>query len=135
MDTDESEVTVYREYPYDIQIVHEHTPAGDTYQFEAPNNEPVEFETPDLAELYALVYFDVGRFREEQTGDRGVPPTVAAAGNDAVYAYLATQQGMSVEWLTRFFDVERETVHTYFSRVRQRGREAIDEARDNQASA
>lgn len=48
---------------------------------------------------------------------------VAAAGQDTLYAYLLTQRGTSTTWLTRFFDIERETVHSYLSRVRQRARD------------
>ena len=76
------------------------------------------------------MYFNVNGFREEKTGDRGVPPEVATAGNDTLAAYLITQRGMSRKWATRFFDIGRELVCAYASRVRSRARDTREELSD-----
>lgn len=120
---------VVEDYPGEVRIT-EHSVGtdGDTiYYFDAPMHEPMYFDDPDTARLYADVYFDVDSFREEKSGERGVPPAGAAAGTDTLAAYLITQQGMSTEWLMRWMDVERETVHTYLSRVRTRAEERREE--------
>lgn len=121
-------VRTLEEYPGNTTITEESS--GDTnetwYAFNAPHHgatgfvEVPTFDDPDTARLYADVYFDVGSFREEKTGERGVPPKVAAAGTDTLYAYLLTRPGIDTEQLTSFFDLERETVYSYVSRVRNR---------------
>lgn len=135
------EYETVEEYPYSVRIERYHpmqtkqtddgfSIEGDEvrYRVVTPNAQKIpEFDAEDTARLWVDVYFDVGGFREEKTGDRGVPPEVAAAGKDTLVAYLVTQRGMSTTWATRFFDISRETVHSYCSRVRSRARAAREE--------
>lgn len=118
------EETVLEEYPADTRIVETVNDYGHTYQFEAPAHEGKEFDNPDLARLYADVYFVVDAFREEKSGERGVPPAVAMDGKDTIVAYLVTLPGTSVEWVSRMYGISEGTVRTYLSRVRQRGEDA-----------
>jgi hypothetical protein len=127
----DQEETIHREYDDHTRIV-EFTPEGfpdeRRYRFEATMYEGKEFELKEFAELYADVYFAVDSFREEKTGRRGVPPAVAAAGKPELAAYiLSAHRGVHTnEWLEHFFDVERETIQTYLSRVRRKAEETRD---------
>lgn len=130
-----TEERTYREYPGSVEIVESDTDLGPRYRFDAPMHEGREFEIPEMAELYADVYFDVDSFREEKSGERGVPPAVAVAGKDTLAAYLITQSGMSVTWASRFMGVSEGTVRTYLSRVRQRAEERREELVEAPAEA
>lgn len=114
--------SVYREYILDVRIVE--TIAADSgtprYRFEAPQHEGISFEDPDLAELYADVYFDVNGFEEAGTGDRGVPPEIIQAGRDTLVAYFLTQPGTDVNWVASFYGEKPEKVRRYAARVRKR---------------
>jgi len=126
LDDDES---IHREYPNDVRIVEyvDDDLLERRYRFEAPMHDPKVFERPKLAELYADVYFDIG-FRDEKTGKRGVPPAVARQGQDTLAAYLVTQRGFSIEWVSRSWDISEDTVRTYLSRVRRRARDEREKA-------
>ena len=78
--TAERDGTVIEEYVLDVRIVEYDGEDGARYRFEAPEHCEVTFEDPDLARLYADVYFDVNGFQEEGTGDIGVPPAIIQAG-------------------------------------------------------
>jgi len=58
-------------------------------------------KNPDKPRLYADVYEVVGWFREEKTGERGVPPAVTRSRQDVLMAYLAAQPAMSVTYVAR----------------------------------
>lgn len=98
------------------------------YQVRTPNAaKSPPFDTIDSAELWADVYFAVGGFNEDNTGGRGVPPEVAIADREVLAAYFMTHSSIDVEHLADFFDVSRNTIYSYLSRARARGREARDE--------
>ena len=118
-----SEGTVYRDYILDVRIVECHTDGGVRYRFEAPHHRGRTFENPDLAELYADVYFDVNGFQEEGTGDRGVPPEIIQAGRDTLASYLLTQPFSDRNWVASFYGVKPERVDRYVSWVRDRAEE------------
>lgn len=80
------------------------------------------FESEAKAELYADVYTVVGGFREQKTGERGVPPAVAAAREDLMMAYLTAQPTMSLQWTARFFDEDEAVVRRYVSAVQDRAK-------------
>jgi DNA-binding CsgD family transcriptional regulator len=115
------------------QIPDEESLSGSYYELEAPlYRGDVRFEDPELAELYADVYWCADMFSENETGERGVPPRVARRGQEAIVAYcIARSPGTSVEWAAAEFDVSEDTVRTYLSRVRRQAevqREAYEEA-------
>lgn len=129
---DIEETRTIEEYPAGVTISEGRT--GDRTFYSVRTPRPAEngylllptFETLDIAELYADVYFDVEGFRDEKTGERGIPPEVARAGTDTIAAYLRTQ-GKSTEFLMDWLGVKRETIHSYLSRVRSRAKEKRDE--------
>jgi len=128
----ETEIETYHRYDETTRIVEEMDNFGVRYRFEAPMFEDSpEWEIPEKAELYADVYFAVGGFREEKTGERGVPPAVARAGQNVMVAYLACQPSMSVTWAARAFDLSEGTVRTYLSRVRKRAGDRRDDLEDD----
>jgi hypothetical protein len=113
--------STYREYILNVRIVEYTTPDGDeVYRFEAPQHRGVEFEDPELAELYADVYFDVNGFEEAGTGERGVPPTIIQAGRDTLVAYFLTQPYTDVNWIASFFGETPDRVERYLGAVRKR---------------
>jgi len=121
----EPDESVFREYVLDVRIIEVVITTGDEpqYRFEAPRHEGITFDDPDLAELYAAVYFDVNGFQEEGTGDRGVPPEIIQAGRDTLAAYFLTQPGTDVNWVASFYGVKTSKVERYASWVRERAAE------------
>ncbi|ESP86951.1 hypothetical protein [Candidatus Halobonum tyrrellensis] len=123
--------STHREYVLDVRIVECTTREGATvYRFEAPHHRGIEFDDPDLAELYADVYFDVNGFEEAGTGERGVPPEIIQAGRDTLVAYFLTQPYTDVEWIASYYGEKPEKVERYVNRVRKRGtliRDGVEE--------
>jgi hypothetical protein len=118
--TDES---TYREYVLGVRIAERETASGDTgYRFEGPHHEGAEFDSPEAAELYADVYFDVNGFDEDGVGPRGVPPAIIQAGRDTLVAYFLTQEYADELWIASYYGVTPEKVERYVERVRKRAR-------------
>lgn len=128
--TAESTEAIFKEYILDVRIIERASPSRENprYRFEAPRHEGITFDDPDLAELYADVYFDVNGFEEAGTGDRGVPPEVIQAGRDTLVAYFLTQPGTDTNWVASFYGVKTEKVDRYVSWVRQRAEEVREGA-------
>ncbi|QLG26201.1 hypothetical protein HUG10_01000 [Halorarum halophilum] len=123
--------STYREYILEVRIVRQASPDGDdSYRFEAPRHEGIEFDDPDLATLYADVYFDVNGFEEAGTGERGVPPTIIQAGRDTLVAYFLTQPYTDVHWIASFYGEKPEKIERYVSRVRKRAAGIREGARE-----
>lgn len=123
--------STYREYILEVRILECRTPDGDiSYRFEAPEHQGIEFDDPDMATLYADVYFDVNGFEEAGTGDRGVPPTIIQAGRDTLVAYFRTQPGVDIHWIASFYGEKPEKIQRYVSRVRKRAAGIRDGARE-----
>ncbi|KAA9397291.1 hypothetical protein Har1130_07940 [Haloarcula sp. CBA1130] len=121
----------YREYIHNVRIVERPTGDGDTrYRFEAPEHEGIEFDAPEIATLYADVYFDVNGFQEAGTGERGVPPEVIQAGRDTLVAYFLTQDGVDVHWAASFYGEKPEKIERYVSRVRKRSKKIREGAKE-----
>ena len=115
---------VYREYILGVRIVTIPSEEGSPrYRFEAPNHEGVRFEDPELAELYADVYFDVNGFEEAGTGERGVPPEIIQAGRDTLSAYFLTQPYTDLNWVASFYGKTPPEIERYVATVRKRAEE------------
>lgn len=126
----ESDSDVVEQYAHGCQIVHEQRDGADLYHYEGPMGHIKAFENPDKARLYADVYTVMGGFREEKTGERGVPPAVARAREDVLMAYLAAQPTMSLTWVARHFDLPEEQVRNYIAGVRERAAKKRADERD-----
>jgi hypothetical protein len=115
--------TVVEEYPHSCRIVREAKP-GEAYQplyhFEGPLERQKTFESLSRAKLYADVQTVTGGFREEKTGERGVPPAVARAREDVLIAYHVATPTQGVTWTARAFDLEEDEVRLYVDMVRDR---------------
>mgnify|MGYP000601521022 CR=1 FL=1 len=122
--------STYREYILGVRIVERTTGDGARCRFEAPDHEGVEFDDPEMATLYADVYFDVNGFQEAGTGERGVPPTVIQAGRDTLVAYFLTQDGVDVHWAASFYGQKPEKIERYVSRVRKRSEKIREGAKE-----
>jgi hypothetical protein len=113
--------SVHREYILGVRIVECRSGDGDRrYRFEAPQHRGIAFDDPDMATLYADVYFDVNGFEEAGTGERGVPPAIIQAGRDTLVAYFLTQPGIDVHWIASFYGEKPAKIQRYVSRVRKR---------------
>lgn len=129
--TTEGDESTFRAYVLDVRIVEESRRSGDpVYRFEAPRHEGRTFEDPELATLYAAVYFDVNGFEEAGTGERGVPPEIIQAGRDTLASYLLTQPGTDANWVASFYGVKPTKVERYASWVRERAEEIREGARE-----
>jgi len=126
-----TDMETYREYILGVRIVEWTTADGEVrYRFEAPDHQGVEFDDPEMATLYADVYFDVNGFQEAGTGERGVPPTVIQAGRDTLVAYFLTQDGVDVHWAASFYGEKPEKIERYASRVRKRSKKIREGAKE-----
>jgi len=126
-----TDLETYREYILGVRITKRTTADGGVrYRFEAPDHQGVEFDDPDMATLYADVYFDVNGFQEAGTGERGVPPTVIQAGRDTLVAYFLTQDGVDVHWAASFYGEKPEKIERYASRVRKRSKKIREGAKE-----
>jgi hypothetical protein len=130
--TADGDESTFREYVLDVSIVEHHPEDEDSprYRFEAPHHEGETFDDPDLAELYADVYFDVNGFEEAGTGERGVPPEIIQAGRDTLATFFLTQPGTDENWVASFFGVKVPKVKQYVSWVQGRAeevREGVEE--------
>ena len=117
--TGEGIETAVETYIKDVRVV-ETAGDGADYRFEAPLHEPVTFDDLDTARIYADVYFDVNGFREEGTGEHGVPPEIFQGGKDTLAAYLLTRPGVDVNWVASFLGVDRVEVDRYVAWVEDR---------------
>ncbi|MFC4405609.1 hypothetical protein [Haloarchaeobius iranensis] len=123
--------SVVSEYVFDVRIVEVTGDSGETrYRFEAPQHCGREFESRELAELYADVYFDVNGFEEAGTGERGIPPEVVQAGRDTLAAYFLTQPYSDAQWVASFYGRRPEKVERYAERVRTRADEIREQVRE-----
>lgn len=129
-DTLDSNETIDTAYPDDIRVVEiEREGEPPLYELRAPLYSPKDtdttprWENPHSARMYAAVYVAVGTFREEKTGRRGVPPEVQRDGQEAVISYLSTQDGITTDWLTTFYDLPEQRIYEYRSRIRARAEE------------
>lgn len=122
--------SVFEEYILDVRIMEVQSPDTDSprYRFEAPLHEAVLFDDPELAQLYADVYFDVNGFVEAGTGDRGVPPEIVQAGKDTLAAYLVTQPAADLDWVASFYGATPDRIEKYVSWVRERAAEIRQKA-------
>lgn len=118
--TAESGETIIEEYVLDVRIVEYDGEDGSRYRFEAPEHREVTFGDPDLARLYADVYFDANGFQEAGTGEVGVPPAIIQAGRDTLVAYFLTQPYADRNWIASFYGEKPEKIERYVSRVRKR---------------
>jgi hypothetical protein len=127
---DEEAIGIHREYIMDVQIFELD---DGRYRFKAPHHEGIEFDTAEIAELYADIYFDVNGFEEAGTGERGVPPIIIQAGRDTLAAYLLTQPYTDRQWVGSFMGVQPGKIERYASRVQKRAtniRRKVDEIGD-----
>jgi hypothetical protein len=124
--TQERGETVYEEYVLGVRVVEYDDGDGPRYRFEAPEHVEVTFEDPELATLYADVYFDANGFQEAGTGEIGVPPAIIQAGRDTLVAYFLTQPYADRNWIASFYGEKPERIERYVSRVRKRAAEIRD---------
>ena len=116
-----TDTEVVEDYGDGTQIVREQDGDGyERFHFDSPLERMKTFETLQSARIYADVYEVMGGFREEKTGERGVPPSIARARHDVLVAYLACQPSMSITWAARHFGVDEEEIKQYMTMVRER---------------
>ena len=126
--------SIWQQYEDSIRVVRiDRGEDRPLYRFDAPGLKPKDsdnsmtWENPKEAMMFASVYVAHGPFREEKTGKRGIPIGVHQAGSEAVITYLGCQPGMSTDWISQKFDLDRERIYEYRSRVRSRAEEALVE--------
>lgn len=113
--------SVIEEYAHSCRIVEEGRDGDyNKYHYEGPMGRIKTFENPDKARLYADVQTVTGGFREEKTGERGVPPAVARSREDVLMAYYTAQPTMSMQWVSAQFDLPEDRVREYVQSLRNR---------------
>ncbi|SNR71242.1 hypothetical protein [Halorubrum vacuolatum] len=118
--------TVVVEYQYDTAVVVDD--AG-RYHYVNPMGDRVQsFDSEDRARLYADIQSVIGGFREEKTGERGVPPAVARAFDEnLLMAYHVATPTMGVSWTARAFGIDESEVRTAVELVREKAERKRDE--------
>lgn len=123
----EEDGDVIEEYAHSCQLVRDDENGYKRYHYEGPLERVKSFDSLDKARLYADVQTVMGGFREEKTGERGVPPAVARAREDVLMAYLASNPSMSIEWVARNYDVPEDQVREYIRVLRNRAKQKREE--------
>jgi hypothetical protein len=118
--------TVVAEYEYSTAVV---VDDNGQYHYVNPMGDRVQsFESEDLARLYADIQTVVGGFREEKTGERGVPPAVARKlDENLLIAYQVATPTMGVTYAARAFDIDESEVRTAVELVREKAERKRDE--------
>lgn len=93
------------------------------FRVESPMNPTQTFADEKRARLWATLSAALDGFRVEEVGTRGVPFEVADAGRPELATYLYADWGDSTRHIARRMEVDRETVWTYFNRVRRKAPE------------
>lgn len=129
-DIDASSESILEEYILGVRIVAVASRSGERprFRFEAPGHEGKEFDNPDLARLYADIYFDVNGFEEVGTGERGIPPEIIQAGRDTLAAYFLTQPYADINWVASFYGKRPSKIERYVQTVQYRAAEIRDGA-------
>jgi hypothetical protein len=115
--------TVYETYIMGVRVVETERDGETKYRFEAPDHMGRTFDDPEMATLYADVYFDVNGFVEEETGERGVPPKIIPAGRDTMVAYMRTLPHANKDWVSCYFAERPDKIRRYIMNVRARADE------------
>jgi len=114
---------IIEQYAHSCRIVQEGEGPYRQFHYEGPMGRVKSFRNPDKARLFADVQTVTGGFREEKTGERGVPPAVAHSRNDVLYAYLVSNPSMSLRWVCRAFSLSENEVRNFVEGVRERAAE------------
>lgn len=102
---------VIHEYPHDCELVREYREGEpDRYHYHNALGPVKSFTDPNKASLYADVQTVTGGFREEKSGERGIPPAVAFSDEAVKIAYLVSNPTMGVTWVARFRDLDEDEV-------------------------
>lgn len=119
------------EYVGDVRVVDVTADgAPERYRFEAPHHCGIEFEDCEAATLYADVYFEVNGFREEGSGELGIPPEIVQSGKDTMAAYLLALPATTDEWVASFYGTTPGELDKYVSWVRNRAEKIRERARE-----
>ncbi len=126
------EESTYQSYILDVRVVECHPGDGADphYRFEAPEHRTVTFDDPEMATLYADVYFATNGFEEAGTGERGVPPEIVGAGRSILAAYFLTQPYTDLNWVASFFGKKPHRVERYVASVREQAQQVREGARE-----
>jgi hypothetical protein len=131
MTESDADAELVEDYPHGKIVREPNSTGADRYHFEVPlEGRMKSFENPGKARLYADVYAAMGGFREEKTGERGVPPSVARAREDVLMAYLVAQPTMGTTWVARHYDLPEEQIREYVRGVRERAEQQREEGTD-----
>lgn len=121
------DATTVAEYEHSTAIVRDR---DGRYHYVNPMGERVQsFDSEGRARLYADIQSVVGGFREEKTGERGVPPAVARAFDEnLLMAYHVATPTMGVSWTARAFGIDETEVRTAVELVREKAERKRDES-------
>ena len=114
------------EYDHSTAIVRDTD--GRFHYVNAMDERVKSFHSEERARLYADVQTVVGGFREEKTGERGVPPAVARAFDEnLLMAYHVATPSMGTTWTARAFGVDESEVRSAVDLIRERAEEKREE--------
>lgn len=110
---------VIREYPHECKLIRDHREGEpDRYHYHDALGPVKSFTDPNKASLYADIQSVTGGFREEKSGERGVPPAVALSDEEVKISYLVSNPTMGVTWVARFLELDEAEVRDRCESVR-----------------
>ena len=113
------DATTVAEYEHSTAVIRDD--GGRYHYVNAMGDRVQSFHSEDRARLYADIQSVVGGFREEKTGERGVPPAVARAFDEnLLMAYHVATPTMGVSWTARAFGTDEAEVRSAVGVVRDR---------------
>jgi hypothetical protein len=119
MSNDDDGTTTVAEYEHGTAIVLDES--GQYYYVNPMGDRVRAFESESRAQLYADIQTVVDGFREDKTGERGVPPAVARAFDEnLLMAYHVATPSMGVTWTARAFGVDEDEVRSAVGVIQDR---------------
>lgn len=104
------------------------------YRFEAPLSKTLYWDQSEKSNARTFTHLQahLGGFDMEKIGKKGIPLTVARAGQEAIIAFLFSdpKKCESPRHIARRFDLERQSIYQYLSRIRDKSPTPLHDSQD-----
>jgi len=122
-------------FKYDVRLIKDvKAPEYHRYRYEAPQQQTLYWDVSEKghARIFTQLQAHLGGFRYEEIGKKGIPLTVARSGQEELVAFLFgyPKRCESPRHIARRFDIERQTIYQYLTRVRDKAPEPLADAKE-----
>lgn len=117
-------------FDHDVRLIRDDGAAeAHRYRYEAPRHPRRYWDAAERkhARTYVHLQAALEGFNDDEVGRKGIPLEVARAGQEAIVAFLFgfPARAEAPRSIARRFDVERQTIYQYLSRIRSEAPEPI----------